>query len=165
MGNKRVAIVFQKNRWENRVVAKRIQYSPSGRSIAIPVRTRNRTEICIIGVYFKHSPEHNIQETTVEWDWVQQVQEQCNLRNVHTIIGGDFNTYGENELDRSSDANRTNASTSMGIRFANWIDNMNTMSSFRIRHPQKQRYTYERNQSKTTLDWQKKNVLVLSRFL
>ncbi|ETV64450.1 hypothetical protein H257_18667 [Aphanomyces astaci] len=127
-------------------------YSPSGRSISICIRLGKGSLITLIGTYCQDIPTAHREETNLEWQWLTQAAAHTTEPHHFVVMGGDFNTYGTNPLDRSAPTPRSSSSTDMGTAFQHWLERIGLSSTFRYRHPSLQRHTYTLNNTAVALD-------------
>ncbi|RHY53960.1 hypothetical protein DYB38_004209 [Aphanomyces astaci] len=152
VSNHRVSVLYDIQRWHSRIDARRTTYSPSGRSISICIRLGKGSLLTLIGTYCQDSPASHRETTEQEWQWLTQATTKIPGHHHSVIMGGDFNTYGTNPLDRSAPQPRAGPSLGIGTAFQRWIQSIGLLSTFRYRHPNRQRYTYARNNTAVTLD-------------
>ncbi|OWZ01919.1 hypothetical protein PHMEG_00026615 [Phytophthora megakarya] len=152
IGNQRAAIILGRERWENRVDKKGTRYSKTGRSLRIRVRLAAGCVLWIICTYIHHSPDQYETEVREEWAWIQCQVEQARQDHATVVVGGDFNTFQEEMLDRQGQGIRSGRAVAMSRHFQKWTQDMAVVSTFRVRHQNMQRYTYERGGVQSTLD-------------
>ncbi|RLO11829.1 hypothetical protein DYB28_011058 [Aphanomyces astaci] len=152
ISNHRVSLLYDIQRWHSRIDARSTTYSPSGRSLAITIRLGKGTLVTLLGTYCQDNPAAHKEDTDREWQWLAQAATRVTGPHHYVIMGGDFNTYGPNPLDRSAPTPRTGANNDIGIAFQQWTQRLGLISTFRHRHPTLQRHTYARNNTAVTLD-------------
>ncbi|RHX97985.1 hypothetical protein DYB36_007076, partial [Aphanomyces astaci] len=152
ISNHRVSLLYDIQRWHSRIDARSTTYSPSGRSLAITIRLGKGTLVTLLGTYCQDNPAAHKEDTDREWQWLAQAATRVTGPHHYVIMGGDFNTYGPNPLDRSAPTPRTGANNEIGIAFQQWTQRLGLISTFRHRHPTLQRHTYARNNTAVTLD-------------
>ncbi|RHZ19157.1 hypothetical protein DYB37_008079, partial [Aphanomyces astaci] len=152
VSNHRVSVLYDIQRWHSRIDARRTTYSPSGCSISICIRLGKGSLLTLIGTYCQDSPASHRETTEQEWQWLTQATTKIPGHHHSVIMGGYFNTYGTNPLDRSAPQPRAGPSLDIGTAFQRWIQSIGLLSTFRYRHPNRQRYTYARNNTAVTLD-------------
>ncbi|KAF4044644.1 Endonuclease/Exonuclease/phosphatase family [Phytophthora infestans] len=145
-------MVFNKERWENRVIKHSVCYSPTRRSMCVAVRLAKARELWMIGTYIHHSPERHLDEVHDEWAWEHERVVEGRARCVMVVVAGDFNTYTDDVLDRPGTTVRSASSQAVIRQFAAWTDSLGLVSTFRCRHPTTPRYTYSRQGTRSTLD-------------
>ncbi|ETV71327.1 hypothetical protein H257_13454 [Aphanomyces astaci] len=114
VSNHRVSVLYDIQRWHSRIDARRTTYSPSGRSISICIRLGKGSLLTLIGTYCQDSPASHRETTEQEWQWLTQATTKIPGHHHSVIMGGDFNTYGTNPLDRSAPQLRTGPSLGIG---------------------------------------------------
>ncbi|RHY41112.1 hypothetical protein DYB34_009165 [Aphanomyces astaci] len=152
VSNHRVSLLYDIQRWHSRIDARCTIYSPSGRSIAITLRLGKGTLVTLIGTYCQDNPAAHKEATDREWQWLAQAATRATGPHHFVVMGGDFNTYGPNPLDRLAPTPRASPSNDIGIAFQQWTQGIGLVSSFRHRHPNLQRHTYARNNTAVALD-------------
>ncbi|RHY84389.1 hypothetical protein DYB35_007712 [Aphanomyces astaci] len=152
ISNHRVSLLYDITRWHSRIDARRTTYSPSGRSISICIRLGKGSLLTLIGTYCQDTPTAHREETNLEWQWLTQAAAHTTGPHHFVVMGGDFNTYGTNPLDRSAPTPRSSSSADMGTAFQLWLERIGLSSTFRYRHPSLQRHTYTRNNTAVALD-------------
>ncbi|RHY54582.1 hypothetical protein DYB38_007436 [Aphanomyces astaci] len=152
VSNHRVSLLYDIQRWHSRIDARCTIYSPSGRSIAITLRLGKGTLVTLIGTYCQDNPAAHKEATDREWQWLAQAATRATGPHHFVVMGGDFNTYGPNPLDRLAPTPRASPSNDIGIAFQQWTQGIGLVSSFRHRHPNLQRHTYARNNTSVALD-------------
>ncbi|OWZ01201.1 hypothetical protein PHMEG_00027465 [Phytophthora megakarya] len=154
VGTQYVAMAFVRERWENRLVKDSICYSDSKRSMCVKLRLGHARAMWIIGTYIHHSPERHKTQTQAEWDWIQTQTSLGRLDNAIVLVGGDFNTYPDEGLDRRGVGvgERSSQAKEMSHRFETWTTTHGLVSSFKSHHRTTPRFTYERGGVKTALD-------------
>ncbi|RHZ04957.1 hypothetical protein DYB26_006948 [Aphanomyces astaci] len=152
VSNHRVSPLYDIQRWHSRIDARCTTYSPTGRSIAITLRLGKGTLVTLIGTYYQDNPAAHKEATDSEWQWLAQAATRAMGPHHFVVMGGDFNTYGPNPLDRSAPTPRSGPSNDIGIAFQQWTQSIGLVSSFRHHHPSIQRHTYARNNTAVALD-------------
>ncbi|RHZ23584.1 hypothetical protein DYB26_007256, partial [Aphanomyces astaci] len=152
ISNHRVSLLYDITRWHSRIDARRTTYSPSGRSISICIRLGKGSLLTLIGTYCQDTPTAHREETNLEWQWLTQAAAHTPGPHHFVVMGGDFNTYGTNPLDRSAPTPRSSSSADMGTAFQHRLERIGLSSTFRYRHPSLQRHTYTRNNTAVALD-------------
>ncbi|RLO09813.1 hypothetical protein DYB28_010531, partial [Aphanomyces astaci] len=152
VSNHRVSLLYDIQRWHSRIDARCTTYSPSGRSIAITLRLGKGTLVTLIDTYCQDNPAAHKEAADREWQWLAQAATRATGPHHFVVMGGDFNTYGPNPLDRLAPTPRASPSSDIGIAFQQWTQSIGLVSSFRHRHPNLQRHTYARNNTAVALD-------------
>ncbi|GMF57756.1 unnamed protein product [Phytophthora fragariaefolia] len=152
VGSKRIAMVINKERWENRVVKHEVRNSPARRSTCVPIRLAKACELWVIDTYSHHAPDQHVDAVHSEWTWIHARIEEGRDRRALVVVAGDFNTYPDEELDRSGSATRSPSSRDMSRQFASWTASIGITSIFRSSHPALFRYTYSRSGTCSALD-------------
>ncbi|KAE8998669.1 hypothetical protein PR002_g18672 [Phytophthora rubi] len=151
-GAGRVGMIFNTERWGNRICRKDIVYSESRRSMRVKLRLPRRHSLWVIGTYIHHAPERHQDEVVNELAWIQEQCVFAREKGAMIAVGGDFNTYPDSTCEHVGPGNRSHQAENMSARFKAWTDEHALSSSFRLRHPTTIRYTYERAATKSALD-------------
>ncbi|ETV64499.1 hypothetical protein H257_18617 [Aphanomyces astaci] len=151
-GHGRVAMVFLRERWTARIDRRAIQYSPSGRSLMVPVRLGQVGLIWFLGTYGHDNPHTCMDAVRLEWEWLSDCNDRANAARAIVIAGGDWNTYGTSPHDRRNPETRPANAYATGQEFEQWLHANQWVSTFRLRWPDLDRHTYQRANTATTLD-------------
>ncbi|GMF64030.1 unnamed protein product [Phytophthora fragariaefolia] len=115
IGTTRVAMLIQRERWENRIIKESIRYSRSQRSMSIQLRVERGRTMWIIGTYGQHNPDNHQDEVHQEWEWLQQTIAEGRASGGMIVMAGDFNTYADETLDRESYSERTTGASGIAL--------------------------------------------------
>ncbi|OWZ19935.1 hypothetical protein PHMEG_0005727 [Phytophthora megakarya] len=145
-------MIFNKERWENRIIKHSVQYSPARRSMCVTIHLAKSRELWIVGTYIHHAPDQHVDEVHREWEWIEERVSDGRSRRGTVMVAGDFNTYSNEHLDRSAPGDMSGRARDMCRQFDAWTESLGITSTFRSRHPNTQRHTYCRNGTRTALD-------------
>lgn len=91
-GSKRIGMILQRDRWQDRLEKKSVAFSASTRSMSIRLRLDKYRVLRVIGTYIHHSPERYEEEVMTEYRWIEQQIQLGREKNDIVLIAGDFNT-------------------------------------------------------------------------
>ncbi|OWZ23776.1 hypothetical protein PHMEG_0001271 [Phytophthora megakarya] len=120
--------------------------------MTILFRVGRRCNLEVIGTYCPDTPHRNAQCTQQEREWISwQRRKGQEHRNI-CVIAGDFNAYTDDRLDRQGINERDRWTQRASVAFCDWTEEQEVISTFNLRHPTTQRFTYQNGAIKTALD-------------
>ncbi|KAG9399901.1 hypothetical protein AC1031_011366 [Aphanomyces cochlioides] len=86
ISNTGVAVLYDHHRWQDRIDARRITYSPSGCSLALPVHLGKRRRLLLIGPYCIDSPLLHPEEHKMNWTGLHPLWTMINTLESYTFL-------------------------------------------------------------------------------